>query len=108
MEYKIKDIALAEQGALKIRWAESRMPVMMALREKYSGATSQGMRIAGCSVTKETAVLVRTLRAAGAQVAWSGCNPLSTQDDIAAALVADGISVFAWHGMNVRRVLLVH
>ncbi len=104
MEYKIKDIALAEQGALKIRWAESRMPVMMALREKYSREQPlKGMRIAGClHVTKETAVLVRTLRAAGAQVAWSGCNPLSTQDDIAAALVADGISVFAWHGMNVE------
>jgi len=104
VEYKIKDIALAEQGALKIRWAESRMPVMMALREKYSREQPlKGMRIAGClHVTKETAVLVRTLRAAGAQVAWSGCNPLSTQDDIAAALVADGISVFAWHGMNVE------
>ena len=104
MEYKIKDIALAEQGALKVRWAESRMPVMMALREKYSREQPlKGMRIAGClHVTKETAVLVRTLRAAGAQVAWSGCNPLSTQDDIAAALVADGISVFAWHGMNVE------
>ena len=104
MDYKIKDIALAEQGALKVRWAESRMPVMMALRERFAKEQPlKGMRIAGClHVTKETAVLVKTLKAAGAQVAWSGCNPLSTQDDIAAALVADGISVYAWHGMNVE------
>ncbi|HOB51304.1 MAG TPA: adenosylhomocysteinase [Acidobacteriota bacterium] len=104
MEHKIKDIALAEQGALKVRWAESRMPVMMALRERFAKEQPlKGMRIAGClHVTKETAVLVKTLKAAGAQVAWSGCNPLSTQDDIAAALVADGISVYAWHGMNVE------
>jgi len=104
VDYKIKDIALAEQGALKVRWAESRMPVMMALRERFAKEQPlKGMRIAGClHVTKETAVLVKTLKAAGAQVAWSGCNPLSTQDDIAAALVADGISVYAWHGMNVE------
>jgi len=104
VEHKIKDIALAEQGALKVRWAESRMPVMMALRERFAKEQPlKGMRIAGClHVTKETAVLVKTLKAAGAQVAWSGCNPLSTQDDIAAALVADGISVYAWHGMNVE------
>lgn len=104
MDYKIKDIALAEQGALKVRWAESRMPVMMALRERFAKEQPlKGMRIAGClHVTKETAVLVKTLKAAGARVAWSGCNPLSTQDDIAAALVADGISVYAWHGMNVE------
>jgi adenosylhomocysteinase len=104
VEYKIKDIALAGQGALKISWAESRMPVMMAMRHRYAKEKPlQGMRIAGClHVTKETAVLVRTLRAAGAEVTWSGCNPLSTQDDIAAALAADGISIFAWHGMNVE------
>jgi len=104
VDYKIKDIALAEQGALKVRWAESRMPVMMALRERFAKEQPlKGMRIAGClHVTKETAVLVKTLKAAGARVAWSGCNPLSTQDDIAAALVADGISVYAWHGMNVE------
>jgi adenosylhomocysteinase len=104
VEYKIKDIGLAEQGQLKIRWAESRMPVLMALREKFSQTQPlAGQRIAGClHVTKETAVLVRTLRAAGAKVSWSGCNPLSTQDDVAAALAADGISIYAWHGMNVE------
>lgn len=100
--YKVADEKLAEQGRLKIEWAESRMPVLMRLREKYSKSRPlEGQRIAGClHVTKETAVLVKTLRAAGAEVSWSGCNPLSTQDDIAAALAADGISIFAWHGMN--------
>ncbi|HPZ07861.1 MAG TPA: adenosylhomocysteinase [Candidatus Eremiobacteraeota bacterium] len=102
MNYKIADPELAEQGRLKIRWAESRMPVMMALKEKYSETKPlKGMRIAGClHVTKETAVLVKTLVAAGAEVSWSGCNPLSTQDDVAAALAEEGISVYAWHGLT--------
>lgn len=102
-KYKIKDINLAEQGNNKIKWAESRMPVLMALREKYKKIKPfTGMRIAGClHVTKETAVLVKTFRDTGAQVAWSGCNPLSTKDDIAAALAADGISIYAWHGQSV-------
>ena len=104
MNYKVKDIKLASQGKLKIDWAESRMPVLMALRKKYSQTKPlKGMRIAGClHVTKETAVLVKTLVAAGAEVAWSGCNPLSTQDDVAAALASEGISIFAWYGMNVE------
>jgi adenosylhomocysteinase len=98
---KVKNPALAAQGRLKIEWAESRMPVMMKLREEAKKTLPlKGMRIAGClHVTKETAVLVRTLKAAGAEVAWSGCNPLSTQDDIAAAL-AEEISIYAWHGMD--------
>lgn len=102
--YKVKDISLAEAGQLKIEWAESRMPVLMALREKYRETQPlKGQRIAGClHVTKETAVLIRTLRAAGAEISWSGCNPLSTQDDIAAALAADGVSVYAWNGLNVE------
>lgn len=102
--FKVKDINLAEQGRKKIEWAESRMPVLMHLREKYSKTQPlKGYKIAGClHVTKETAVLVETLRAAGAEVAWSGCNPLSTQDDVAAALAANGISIYAWHGMNVE------
>ncbi len=99
---KVKNLSLAPQGRLKIEWAESRMPVMMKLREEAKKTLPlKGMRIAGClHVTKETAVLVRTLRAAGAEVSWSGCNPLSTQDDIAAALAEDEVSIFAWHGMN--------
>jgi len=101
-DIKIADPSLAEAGLKRIEWAESRMPVLMALREKYSkDKPFKGARIAGClHVTKETAVLVRTLRAAGAEVSWSGCNPLSTQDDIAAALAAEETSIHAWHGMN--------
>jgi len=104
MNYKVKDISLADKGKLRIEWAESRMPVLMYLREKYSKEKPlKGMRIAGSlHVTKETAVLVKTLVAAGAEVAWSGCNPLSTQDDIAAALASEGIPIFAWHGMSVE------
>src|SRR5215467_11562650 len=103
MNFKVADLKLAEQGRLKIEWAESRMPVLMALRERARAEQPlRGMRIAGClHVTKETAILVRTLRAAGAEVSWSGCNPLSTQDDIAAALAAEDTSIFAWHGMSV-------
>lgn len=102
--YKVKDLALAKEGKLRIEWAESRMPVLMALREKYRKTKPfKGYKIAGClHVTKETAVLVRTFVEAGAEVSWSGCNPLSTQDDVAAALAVDGISIFAWHGMNVE------
>ena len=98
---KVKNPALAAQGKLKIEWAESRMPVLMKLREEARKTLPlKGMRIAGClHVTKETAVLIRTLKAAGAEVAWSGCNPLSTQDDIAAAL-ADEVAIYAWHGMS--------
>ncbi len=102
MNYKVKDENLAKQGLLRIEWAESRMPVLATLKEKYSKTKPlKGMKIAGCiHVTKETAVLVKTLVAAGAEVSWSGCNPLSTQDDVAAALAHEGVSIYAWHGMN--------
>ena len=101
-QYKVRDLALADEGRKRIDWAESRMPVMMALREKYSETKPlAGYRIAGClHVTKETAVLIRTLKAAGAEVSWSGCNPLSTHDSVAAALAEEGIKMFAWHGLN--------
>ena len=100
--YKIKDAALADQGKLKLRWAESRMPVLQHLRRLHAPSKPlSGMRIAGClHVTKETAILVRALRDAGAELAWSGCNPLSTQDDVAAALAAEGTSIYAWHGLS--------
>ncbi len=103
-QYKVADIGLAKEGKQLIAWAESRMPVLMALREKYRKTKPlKGYRIAGClHVTKETAVLVKTFVEAGAEVSWSGCNPLSTNDAVAAALAADGISIFAWHGMNVK------
>jgi adenosylhomocysteinase len=100
--YKVADMELAEKGRMRIDWAESRMPVLMSLRKKFAETKPlSGQRIAGClHVTKETAVLVETLTAAGAEVSWSGCNPLSTQDDVAAALASAGVSIFAWHGMN--------
>lgn len=103
-KFKVKDLKLAEQGKRKIDWAESRMPVLAALREKFKKTKPfKGYRIAGClHVTKETAVLVRTFIDAGAQVSWSGCNPLSTQDDVAAALAKEGVSIYAWHGMNTK------
>lgn len=101
--YKVADLSLAEAGRLRIEWAESRMPVLMAYREEFSRTKPlRGMKVAGClHVTKETAVLVRTILAAGAEVSWSGCNPLSTQDDVAAALAAEGTSIYAWHGQSV-------
>jgi adenosylhomocysteinase len=103
-KYKVRDVKLAAEGDRLIDWAESRMPVMMTLRKKYSATKPlKGYRIAGClHVTKETAVLVKTLVAAGAEVSWSGCNPLSTNDAVAASLAKQGISIFAWHGMNVK------
>lgn len=103
-KYKVKDIKLAEQGRMKIEWAESRMPVMMKLREMYKETKPlEGYKIAGClHVTKETAVLIETLKIAGAKVSWSGCNPLSTQDDIAAALALNDIEIYAWHGQSVE------
>jgi adenosylhomocysteinase len=103
-QYKVRDLALKDEGYRLIDWAESRMPVMMALRKKF-GETQplKGYRIAGClHVTKETAVLIRALRDAGAEVAWSGCNPLSTNDAVAAALADDGIKMYAWHGLSVE------
>ena len=99
---KVKDPRMAAAGQQKIAWAEARMPVLAALRARFARERPlAGQRIAGClHVTKETAVLVRTLRAAGAEVFWSGCNPLSTQDDVAAAL-AEEVPIYAWHGMSV-------
>lgn len=97
--YCVRDINLAAEGKMLIDWAESRMPVLMTLREKYSKTRPfEGYTIAGClHVTKETAVLIKTLQAAGANVTWSGCNPLSTNDAVAAALAEEGISIYAWY-----------
>ncbi|MEN3027448.1 MAG: adenosylhomocysteinase [Chlorobiota bacterium] len=98
--YCIRSLSLADEGRKLIDWAEAHMPVLMELRRRYSITKPlAGFRIAGClHVTKETAVLIRTLVAAGAEVAWSGCNPLSTNDAVAAALAAEGIKIFAWYG----------
>ena len=88
---------------MRIEWAESRMPVLAQLREEYAKTKPfKGYKITGClHVTKETAVLIETFAACGAQVAWSGCNPLSTNDEVAAALAANGIEIYAWYGQSV-------
>ena len=100
--YTVRDMSLAEQGALRVDWARARMPVMAKIKEEAERTKPlAGMRVAGClHVTKETAVLIETIRAAGAEISWSGCNPLSTQDDVAAWLAAEGYSVHAWHGQS--------
>ena len=101
--YTVADLSLADQGALLVDWARSRMPVLAALRaQAEKDKPLAGMRVAGClHVTKETAVLIETIRAAGAELSWSGCNPLSTQDEVAAWLAREGYSVHAWHGQSV-------
>ena len=101
MDYHIKDINLAEQGQLRIEWAEQTMPVLRLIRERFSkNKPLSGVRIGAClHVTTETANLMRTLKAGGAKLALCASNPLSTQDDVAAALVKyDAISVFAIRG----------
>jgi adenosylhomocysteinase len=94
---------LAESGSLRVDWARARMPVLAALKEEaLKTKPLAGMRVAGClHVTKETAVLIETIAAAGAEISWSGCNPLSTQDDVAAWLAEEGYSIHAWHGQSV-------
>ncbi len=101
---KIKDPKLAERGRLQIEWAERHMPVLMKIRERFRRERPlEGLKIAASlHVTKETAVLVRTLLAGGATIALAPCNPLSTQDDVAAALAEEGVYVYAWRGMNER------
>ena len=101
--YAVRDVGLADEGSMRVDWARSRMPVLAALRaEAERTKPLAGMRVAGClHVTKETAVLVETIAAAGAELSWSGCNPLSTQDDVAAWLAREGYSVYAWHGQSV-------
>jgi len=101
MNYGIKDIKLAEKGKDRIEWAENQMPVLLAIRKKFTEKRPiKGIKIAAClHVTTETANLVRTLKAGGAEVSLCASNPLSTQDDVAASLVKDyGIPVFAIKG----------
>ena len=100
--YKVKDITLADWGRKEIELAEAEMPGLMALREEYGAKQPlKGARIAGClHMTIQTAVLIETLTALGADVTWSSCNIFSTQDHAAAAIAAAGIPVYAWKGMN--------
>lgn len=101
-KYKVKDISLADWGRKEIRLAEAEMPGLMAIREEYKASQPlKGARIAGClHMTIQTAVLIETLKALGAEVTWSSCNIFSTQDHAAAAIAAAGIPVYAWKGMN--------
>ena len=100
--YKVKDISLAEWGRKEIGLAEAEMPGLMSLREEFGPSQPlKGARIAGClHMTIQTAVLIETLVALGAEVTWSSCNIFSTQDHAAAAIAAAGIQVYAWKGLN--------
>jgi len=102
LKYKVKDISLAEWGRKEIRLAEAEMPGLMSIREEYAAAQPlKGARIAGClHMTIQTAVLIETLTALGAEVTWSSCNIFSTQDHAAAAIAVTGVPVYAWKGMN--------
>lgn len=99
-EYKVKDISLAEFGRKEIEIAEKEMPGLMAIREKYAkGKPLAGVRVTGSlHMTIQTAVLIETFVALGADVRWASCNIFSTQDQAAAAIAATGVPVFAWKG----------
>ncbi|MHA1593610.1 MAG: adenosylhomocysteinase [Candidatus Baldrarchaeia archaeon] len=101
-DFKVKDTNLASQGRLKIEWAEAHMPVLREIRRIFEKEKPLENCVVGAClhVTKETAVLMRTLKAGGATIALCASNPLSTQDDVAAALAEEGIHVFAWRGEN--------
>jgi len=102
IQYKVKDISLAEWGRKEIRLAEAEMPGLMALRAEFGPSQPlKGARVAGClHMTIQTAVLIETLVALGAEVTWSSCNIFSTQDHAAAAIAAAGIQVYAWKGQT--------
>ncbi len=104
MEYKISDIKLSDWGRKEIEVSEKEMPGLMALREKYAKAKPlQGVRISGSlHMTIQTAVLIETLVALGADVRWASCNIFSTQDHAAAAIAAAGVPVFAWKGESLE------
>src|SRR6478609_4287572 len=103
LAYKVKDMSLAEWGRKEIRLAEAEMPGLMSIRKEYAATQPlKGARVAGClHMTIQTAVLIETLIALGAEVKWSSCNIFSTQDHAAAAIAAAGIGVFAWKGQTV-------
>jgi adenosylhomocysteinase len=98
--YKVADIKLADLGRKDIMLSENEMPGLMGLRAKYGASQPlKGARIAGClHMTTQTAVLIETLTALGAEVTWSSCNIFSTQDTAAAAIAATGVPVYAWKG----------
>src|SRR5207244_12819425 len=102
LEFKVKDLGLAEWGRKEVRLAEDEMPGLMALRREYAAkrpGVLAGQRITGSlHMTIQTAVLIETLTALGAEVRWASCNIFSTQDHAAAAIAASGVPVFAWKG----------
>src|SRR5665811_270041 len=100
LKNKVKDISLSEWGRKEIKLAEAEMPGLMSIRKEYGPSQPlKGARIAGClHMTIQTAVLIETLKALGAEVSWSSCNIFSTQDHAAAAIAAVGIPVFAYKG----------
>jgi len=102
LPYKVKDISLADWGRKEIKIAEAEMPGLMSLREEFGDSKPlAGARIAGClHMTIQTAVLIETLTALGAEVTWSSCNIFSTQDQAAAAIAATGVPVYAWKGLT--------
>ncbi|MEK6953369.1 MAG: adenosylhomocysteinase [Candidatus Micrarchaeota archaeon] len=102
MKHSVKDLLMAKDGLMKIEFAQEHMPVLMKIRERFTKEKPlKGLKIGAClHVTKETAVLMRTLRAGGAQVALCASNPLSTQDDVAAALASEGFEVHAIRGVD--------
>ena len=102
IDYKVKDISLADWGKKEISLAEAEMPGLMSLRKEFGKSKPlKGARIAGClHMAIQTAVLIKTLKDLGAEVTWSSCNIFSTQDHAAAAIASDGIAVYAWKGMN--------
>src|SRR4028118_2256740 len=102
LAHKVADMSLADWGRKEIRLAEAEMPGLMAIREEYGASQPlKGARVAGClHMTIQTAVLIETLTALGAEVKWSSCNIFSTQDHAAAAIAAAGIGVFAWKGQS--------
>lgn len=104
LEHKVADISLADWGRKEIKLAEAEMPGLMSLREEYGPSQPlKGARVAGClHMTIQTAVLIETLVALGAEVKWSSCNIFSTQDHAAAAIAAAGIGVFAWKGQSIE------
>jgi len=104
MTYKVRDIKLAPRGKRMIEWAEHHMPVLMTIRREFSRTKPLKELTVGAALHTEmkTAVLAKTLAAAGARVAITGCNPLSTRDEVAAALAREGINVYAWRGETTR------
>jgi len=100
MDFRVRDLSLSEKGELLIEWASRHMPVLNQIAERFKNERIlEGLRVGAClHVTKETAVLIKTLVAGGAEVALCGSNPLSTQDEVAAALAKMGVKVYAWRG----------